>query len=180
MNYRLQLVVGDSALFFMEDWKAGGVEITPEVAGLFDVPTHGPRLKRFEEQLDEYGLALGFFDFMDMMRLGFCDLWQWQGVRWLESDESQVAKEASNRVGRLLADEFRQDPKVQKTLLQLMQAAVRKLGQPTVFDGLLIRIGGREDRFLIDRRGVVAYDRTPHPREFLEKIAHHVSVPRTS
>ncbi len=44
VNYRLQLVAGEEAEFFLEDWPAGGVAISPHVVGLFDAaPAPGRR-----------------------------------------------------------------------------------------------------------------------------------------
>lgn len=179
MNYRLQLIVGDSVSFFLEDWQAGGVEITADVAGLFDVPLDGVRLDEFENKMEDYGLSWGRLRFLDMVRFGLSDVWHWRGARWLETRKEGVAKSASNRLRRLLATDFRKDPNAQKTLLQLMQASAKTLGPPTLLDGEFARADGRKERIIVYQRGIIAYDRTPHPQIVLEAIAQVTSADPT-
>lgn len=161
--------MGDSAPFFLEDWKPGGVEITPTVVGLFDVPVSRSRREGFAKQLYDYGLHMGRLQFMDMMRIGWSDVWSWRGAGWPE--EKEIHKRASNRISRLLATDFRRDSRAQKSLLQFMQAARRQLGPPLVLDGEYRRAGGQSQRVLIYKDGVIAYDRTPHPQPLLEEVA---------
>src|SRR5690554_6256515 len=126
MNYRIQLVVGDGALFFLEEWRPGGVEITPEVVGLFDVPVHARAQDAFAATLDDYGLVRGYLKLVDMLRVGFDPAWRWQGVQWPKEVQAAASAEASSRAARLLADPaYRTDGQHQKTILQLMQAASR-------------------------------------------------------
>lgn len=176
MNYKLQLVVGDGADFFLEDWEAGGVVMSEEVVGLFDVPAREEEVRAFKDRLSEYGLSPFSFGFMDMMRVGLADEWRWGGVRWIRAQESQTAQRAGDRVASLLAADYRRDPETRKKLLQLMQATVRKLGTPTLLDGEIPRPGGRNDRVLVYSQGIIAYNHTPHPRPFLERIARVVGV----
>ncbi len=171
MNYALQLVVGDGADFFLEDWKPGGVGITEEVVGLFDAETSLSDARAFQDRLGDYGLRQVQFTFMDLMRIGLLTVWEWQGARWVESQKSRAGQAASERLAQLLAGENRRGAQTQKRVLQLMQAAVRELGTPTLLYGEISRSSGRSDRVLVYRHGMVAYDHTPHPQAFLEHVA---------
>src|SRR5690606_23145474 len=57
LTYRLQLVAGPDASFFLEDWKPGGVEIAANCVGLFEAPAAAAAKARFDQTLADYGLA---------------------------------------------------------------------------------------------------------------------------
>lgn len=177
MNYRVQLVVGDGAAFFLEEWPAGGVEILPDVVGLFEVPPVRADRHAFEEQLEMYGLGRAAFGLKELLRIGLSSEWRWQGAAWSTTGEPRLAGETSKRLQALLQ---RGDPcndqEVQLNALRIMQAAERRLGTPLTIHGEWRRESGRVERLLVFRTGIVAYDRTPHPLPFLRRVAEIVKL----
>lgn len=166
MNYRLQLVAGPDAAFFLEDWKPGGVEIAGSLVGLYDAPTAAAAQARFDHALADYGLARVEFDFLALMKIGFLPSWRWRGVFW----PGPAARSAVLRASALLQEDLQGDARVRADVLRFMQAAQRALGPPQSLQGEVARPSGRSERVVVYRTGVVAYDRTPHPLQFLREL----------
>ncbi len=165
MNYQLRLIKGPGASFFLEDWAPGGVEITPEVVGLFEAWKDPGRLA---EQLETYGLEPVSFSLAQLVKVGLAGSWTWRSVRWAR--ESPALLEVVRRVESLLGPEIRTDRQRQIQLLKLLQAASRREGAPARLEGAYLRPGGRVELIYVYTSGVVAYDRTPHPIPFLRDV----------
>ena len=173
MNYQLQLITGPDALFFLDEWPSGGVEIDDRVVGLFDAA--GPRRQdQLNEALALYGLTKVAFGLTDLLKIGLSREWEWQDIRWLSS-QSQRELDSARRLRQILGSGLHEDPKRQISLLQLVQATVKRLGPPTLIQGYITRPSGRQERVIVYATGLVAYDRTPHPVEFLRAVASVVS-----
>lgn len=169
MNYRLQLVVGDGAPFFLEEWAKGGVEITERVVGLF-ISGKDERGSPLDEALAEYGLRRVSFGLKQLLKIGFSREWTWTGIRWLEPDPS-LETGILSRIQRSLGPGLMDDRERQVLLLKQVQAAARRLGDPAFIEGVVARPAGRAERILVYAGGIVAYDRTPHPLAFLRAVA---------
>lgn len=169
MNYQLQLITGPDALFFLDEWPAGGVEIDERVVGLFDAA--GPRRKaQLTEALALYGLSAVTFGLTGLLKVGFLRTWQWQDIRWIGGQQAgRVDEEA--RIRELLSPGLHGDPKRQIRLLQRVQATAKRRGTPTLVQGSVPWPGGRREKVIVYATGIVAYDRTPHPLEFLRDVA---------
>lgn len=169
MNYQLQLVTGSDALFFLEEWPAGGVEIDERVVGLFDAA--GPRREeKLTEALALYGLTRVAFGLTDLLKVGFSREWEWQDIRWLGASPAGRS-DSESRLRELLAPGLHDDPKRQLGLLRLVQATAKRWGVPTLVQGSVTRPDGRREKVIVYATGLVAYDRTPHPIEFLRAVA---------
>lgn len=169
VNYRLQLVAGEEAEFFLEDWPAGGVAISPHVVGLFDAH-RPPDGQRVDEALADYGLRRVAFGLKELVKIGFSDRWTWTGIRWLDP-RSQRHPGPWQRVSQSLGPGFLADRERQIRLLKEVQAAAKCLGPPDLIEGIIERPGGRTEPVWVYATGVVAYDRTPHPLPFLKALA---------
>lgn len=169
MNYQLRLVKGPEAGFFLEDWAPGGVEIAPDVVGLFDALKLGKR--ELAEQLETYGLEPVAFNLTQLVKVGLAKHWTWHSVRWAREVDSPALREAVRRIESLLGPEIRRDPARQIQLLKLLQATSRREGAPARIEGSFSRPSGRVERIYVYATGVVAYDRTPHPFPFLAEVA---------
>lgn len=169
MNYQLRLVKGEAAAFFLEEWAPGGVEIAPDVVGLFDALRSDER--EFAEQLETYGLEPVSFNLTQLVKVGLAEHWVWHAVRWANERESSALSEAVRRIERLLGAGIREDRERQIQLLKLLQAAARREGPPARIEGVFPRPSGRRDRIYVYATGIVAYDRTPHPLPFLAEVA---------
>lgn len=174
MNYQLQLITGPDASFFLDEWPAGGVEIDEQVVGLFDAA--GPRRRdQLSEALSLYGLSKVAFGLTDLLKIGFSTEWEWQDIRWLTSQPSREV-ESERRLREALGPGLHEDRKRQIRLLQLVQATARRRGAPTFIQGCITRPSGRKEKVIVYAMGLVAYDRTPHPVEFLRAVASVVSL----
>lgn len=174
MNYQLRLVRGPGASFFLEDWAPGGVEILPEVVGLFDALRRGEQ--ELARELETYGLEPVTFNLTQLVKVGLSPHWTWRSARWARESKSPALREAVRKIEALLGPEIREDRERQIQLLKLLQAAARREGTPTRIEGSFVRPGGRVDLIYVYASGVVAYDRTPHPLPFLHDVAAVAAV----
>lgn len=172
MNYQIQLVFGPDADFFLEEWAPGGIMISQDVVGLFDAMIGGIKGRHVDEELSLYGLTRVRFDLTAMAKVGLTPSWRWRQVYWAD-DRSRAVTEAASRIERLLSGDLKAKEKV--TLLQLMQATTRRAGLPSYIAGVVSRSSGRQESVRVYHTGIVAYDRTPHPMEFLTDVAAIVS-----
>lgn len=169
MNYQLRLVCGVDAPFFLEEWPPKGVEISDRVVGLFDAA--GPRRSQeLKKALAVYDLSLVSFELVDLLKIGFSNAWTWKELRWLQADALKIA-EPARRLRELFGPGLHQEPARQVRILQLVQAIARRFGPPSLIEGSITRPSGREEKVVVYATGIVAYDRTPHPIEFLRTVA---------
>jgi len=153
----------------LEDWPAGGVEISDRAVGLFLDGVH-ERGSALDEALAGYGLVRASFGLKELLRIGFSTEWTWTGIRWAKGD-NQVEAGLLGRLHRTLGPGLHEDRQRQILLLKQVQAASKRLGDPSLVEGFIVRPGARTERVLVYASGIVAYDRTPHPLSFLREIA---------
>lgn len=188
LNYQIRLIVGDAASFFLSEWQSGGVEITENVAGLFGAAgdskgTRDDNMLSLYSELDVYGLASIDFTLTDMVKIGLSTKWTWTRIIWPRRDHGANAsylQEAENRLKDVLGPGLKDDHRRQVSLLKLIQAASRKIGEPIGIEGEVDGVGRRTEKIIVYKTGVVAYDRTPHPLRFLKLIAQVVNDRRSS
>lgn len=169
MNYRLQIVVGNEAPFFLEEWPGGGVEISDRAIGLFEVKERG-RGATLDEMLAEYGLARASFGLTELLKIGLSREWTWTSIQWAGMAALRDA-DIWNRIQKTLGPGLLEDQSRQLQLLKQVQAVTRRLGFPKSIEGYVTRPAGRTERIVVYASGVVAYDRTPHPLGFLQAVA---------
>lgn len=168
MNYRIQLIHGEGADFFLEEWRFGGVKITPAMVGLFEAARHKDEL---DESLDVFQLDRVTFDLMSLLKVGLSPEWLFTGIHWSKERESASLATIQAKLHGVLGTGLIEDQARQLHLLKLVKAAVKREGTPAWIEGRYESGSGRSDRVLLFASGVVTYDRTPHPQPLLEKVA---------
>lgn len=167
MNYRVQLVIGEEAEFFLEEWEPGGIVIAPVAIGLF--PARPGRGEQLEAILADYGLKRATFDSMALLKVGFSREWTWTRIRWPQERRFPHLVEAVRRIEAALESGLNDERKLE--LLRLVQHMVKRHGPPASVEGEIDRPHGRKDPVSVHRTGIIAYDRTPHPLPLLQEAA---------